>query len=338
MGLTGGSVSLDGTAQVRGSCDLTFADDGSLGLVPTDSDSLLAPFGNEIRIWRGILLPDGWEQLVSIGIFRIQTSTPNEDGGGGFTISVSGFDRAQQIQEADFLVARTIASGSGLFDTVKQIILEVDVDAVFNFPDDSTKLLPKIDISEGDDRWQWCQDVVAAIGMDLYLNGDGEYTIRPIPTLEDDPVAEMVEGDGGLLTSASPSWTREGGFNGVVYTGNNPNDSGDPPRGQALDTDVNSPTYWYGKYGQVPVFEQSEFLIDDTQAQTAAQGKLNKEKGVHKSINFGGVIDPTLEPDDVIYIKRTKIGIDENHILDSYTIPLDATQPAGGQTRAQVRV
>lgn len=337
LGFTGGSVSLDATAAVRGSCSLTFVDDGTMGLVPTDADSKLAPFGNEILIKRGILLPDGWQYLVPIGVYGIHTTTPDETDS-GFIINVTGFDRAQQISDADFLAARTIATGSGYFEVMRNMILEVDVDATFNFPDDDARMtVAEMPIGEGDDRWETLQDMASAIGVNLYLDGDGAYTIKPIPTLDDDPIAEMVEGDGGLLTSAAPEWTREGAFNAVVYTGNNPNDTGDVPRGQAIDNDPNSPTYFYGKFGQAPTFENSEWISDNDQAQVAASGKLNKEKGVHKSVTFGGIVDPSLEPDDVIYIKREKIGIDENHILSSFTIPLDAPSAAAGSTRAQVR-
>ncbi len=49
-----GSVTLDANAASRGRCDLTLADDGTLNLVPDAPTSLLAPYGNEIRVERGI--------------------------------------------------------------------------------------------------------------------------------------------------------------------------------------------------------------------------------------------------------------------------------------------
>src|SRR5688572_33217417 len=56
--VTGGSVTLDSRAASRGRFDLTLVDDGSLGLVPTEAVSMLAPYGNEVRISRGLDLPD----------------------------------------------------------------------------------------------------------------------------------------------------------------------------------------------------------------------------------------------------------------------------------------
>jgi hypothetical protein len=41
-----GSVTLDQRAAIRGRCDITLTDDGSLDLVPTGPSSTLAPYGN----------------------------------------------------------------------------------------------------------------------------------------------------------------------------------------------------------------------------------------------------------------------------------------------------
>lgn len=48
-----GSVTLDRRASIRGNCDLNIVDDGTLGLIPTEASDPLAPYGQELRIWRG---------------------------------------------------------------------------------------------------------------------------------------------------------------------------------------------------------------------------------------------------------------------------------------------
>ena len=60
-----GSVTLDSNAEIRGTCDLRIAYDGTR--VPVDKDSELAPFGNEIQLFRGIEYPDGEVEMVSLG-------------------------------------------------------------------------------------------------------------------------------------------------------------------------------------------------------------------------------------------------------------------------------
>ncbi len=61
-----GSVSLDANAASRARVDLTLADDGTLDLVPDAPTSLLAPYGNEIKVERGIEYADGTIELVSL--------------------------------------------------------------------------------------------------------------------------------------------------------------------------------------------------------------------------------------------------------------------------------
>jgi hypothetical protein len=62
-----GTVSLDANAASRGRLDITLPRD----LVPTGATSLLAPFGNELRVGRGIEFPDGTREIVPLGVYRI---------------------------------------------------------------------------------------------------------------------------------------------------------------------------------------------------------------------------------------------------------------------------
>lgn len=307
-----------------------------MNLVPEDPDSLLAPYGQEIQIKRGISLDNGYEQLISLGIFRTQDARSSESGDGSLKIDVVGFDRSVKIIEAKFLHPSQVAAGSDYLTTIKNTILAVDPAATFAFPDFSATT-PLLSVQEQDDRWAFVRDMAAAIGMDLYLDGDGVYVLKTIPSLSAGAAnAELVEGENGLLTSAVSDWTREGAHNGFIYTGENTSGAGDPPRGEAFDTDPSSPTYFYGPFGQVPAWEQSSFLTSDAMALQAAQGRLKKELGTSRSIDFGSIVNPALEPTDIALIRREKLKLNENHIIDSLSIPLEADSGMTGKTRAAV--
>ena len=105
---TGGSVTLDLTAAVRGSCQLQFGDPT---LIPQAVGDLLVPYGNEIQVSRGIR-SGGFEHLVPLGIFGIQdvslSDTPE-----GITIDVTGADRAQKAIDATFEAAFEISPAAG---------------------------------------------------------------------------------------------------------------------------------------------------------------------------------------------------------------------------------
>lgn len=337
-GFDGGSVTLDGTAAVRGSCTLTFSDPD---LVPTDFDSPLAPYGQEIRVWRGLYDAAGQGQEISLGVFRIQ-DTDWEDTADGLTITVNAFDRAQIVSE-DTVVADgsgivQIPEGDDYVTTIRNIIKDALPTVQFDSGSgwSQVHVTPLITMTEGDDRWAAVQDMAAVIKCNLYFDGDGICAMRRIPDPTDPPAEELVEGENGLLVSATTTWTRENSPNRVVYTGES-TDNGVTYRYDKKDDDPNSPTF-YDKspgFGKVNSFEQSDKITSDQMAQQAAEGQLLKVKGTSKSIDFGTIVNPALEPNDVVIINRERSGIfKESHIIDSLTIPLNIEEPMTGSTRA----
>ena len=120
----------------------------------------------------------------------------------------------------------------------------------------------------------------------------------------------------------------------MIVTGDNTGD-GPPVRGVATDSNPESPTYYLGSFGKVPRFYASSFIRTDEQAQQAAQLILDRELGTTQRVTFGSVVDPTLEPGDVARITRAALGIDEDHVVDTLTIPLEASVAASGATRAR---
>ena len=116
-------------------------------------------------------------------------------------------------------------------------------------------------------------------------------------------------------------WSRTESHNKWIVIGDNPESEGAaPPRGEAIDDDGNSPTYYYGSYGRKPEIWHSSFIESDEQAQDAADGKRAKEGGTTQSVDFGSLVNPALEPGDVVRITRSRDGVtlvDESHIIDS---------------------
>src|SRR5436190_17129404 len=104
---TDGSLDISRQA-VRRSGTLTFVDRDSSGLiVPTDNDSLLAPYGNQLRVWSGIAFDDGTEELVPVGTFRITKCTSRYP---RCTVELS--DRAWIVQNAKPIRPYFVAQGT----------------------------------------------------------------------------------------------------------------------------------------------------------------------------------------------------------------------------------
>lgn len=320
------SVTLDPRGDIRGRAEVSVAGEE---WVPSDPADLLAPYGNQVRLWRGIEYAVDDVELLSLGKFRIEEVSSDN----GVT-SMTCLDQSQIVAEAIFDGDYTISAGTDYLTAILTIVQDVLPDVEYDFPD-RTLVTPTLIAEEGDNRWDFVLAMAESIGMEIYFDGDGVLVMRPVPDTGDTPVADLVEGEGSVLLQASKRWSRSETFNRWVYIGDNPDNVGAPPRGVAVDDDPNSPTYFYGSFGQKSAPpEQSSFITTDAQAEDAAQGRLSKERGTAMSIDFGIVVNPALEPGDVVRIQRESSGLpDQLHIIDSLVIPLSASESMSGTTR-----
>lgn len=325
-----GTVTLDARAASRGRFECSLVDDGTLGLVPTTAASLLAPYGNELKVYRGLVLPSGVIETPSVGVFRIDAANI-EDTADGLAISLSGLDRSARVIDARFEEPYEVAAGTNVETAIRNVVTVAIPDVVTVFPG-VTFVTPQLRAEEGADRWKFAQDIATASGLELYFDGDG--ALRLAPAASGDAVATIAEGEGGVLLSAARGWVREGTYNAVIATGENTGEAA-PARGVARDLDPLSPTYFYGPYGKVPRFFASQFIATNAQAQAAAQAMLERELGTTQTVRFGAIVDPSLEPGDTIRVTRQRSGIDEENTVDSLVVPLGVDQPMTGSTRAR---
>lgn len=327
-----GTVTLDAGAAIRGRCDVTIVDDGSIGLVPTSATDSLAPYGNEIKLERGLRYPDGTEEYASLGIFRIDEATASE-GGDGVRVRVTGLDRASRIVDARFEEAYGIWSGTAYTTAILTLLQSAYPDIDHDFAA-SSLTTPALFGEVGGDKWALAQSMATSMGMELYFDGDGVCVLRPIPTaISGQAVADLHDGEGGVLVSTDSRWTRQGAYNRVIATGENTEEGVAPVRGVATDDNPLSPTYYYGPFGRVPAFYVSEFLTTNGQAADAAAGELARQLGTSRQISFGSVVNPALEPSDVVSVRREALDLDEEHVIDTLTIPLAPEGAMSGTTR-----
>lgn len=321
-----GTVTLDRTAEARGRCDLTVAN--------FDLLSTLTPYGYEIRVRRGVVYPDGDEELVSLGIFLIQSTAVVEP---GRLVRIAGIDRSQRVRDARLEDPYQIAAGT---DYAGAILTLIEGNAttdpvVFTVPfrfTTTAHVTPLITLDEQADRWAEAVSMATSIGCELYFDGDGTCTLQDEPDVTtDEPVWTVDDGADGVLVEAAVNLDRATAYNRVIAAGEN-GGSGATYRGTATDDDPASPTYYYGPFGRKPRFYASPFIASNAQAVSAAGAILLQSLGVARSVSFSAVVNPALEASDVIIVRRTGLGVDEVHVVDSLTIPL-----AGGSMSAATR-
>lgn len=330
----GGQVVADRTRAVRRDLAVQLVDpDGTL--TPDDAADLLAPFGNEIRAWRGIRLADGTDELVPLGVFRI-AGFDVASGGDEVSIDVVGYDRSRQVARARFTDEYQIAAGADIATVLTDLLTDRYPTIELDLPDTGfTCGKAVLEAGESSDPWRDAVGIAAAGGYELAFDPVGVcrlYTARDPTTATPDAVYTDT-GDCVLLQVARAA-DDEGLFSGVVVTGES---SGltTPVRGESWDDDPSSPTYRYGKFGEVPRFYASPFVTTADQAAAAAQAMLDRAAGAVETISWAQVVNPAHDCDDVLVVTEAGSGTNVRLSLDALTVPLAADQPMTGSGRSR---
>ncbi|MBM0274139.1 DUF5047 domain-containing protein [Micromonospora tarensis] len=321
-----GDVTLDGTAQVRSTLELTTS--GTLW--PVRATDLLAPYGNEVFVRRGIRYTIGLTEWVSLGYYRID-STEQDDAPDG-PIRVLGQDRMAGIVEGRLTAPRQFAASTTRGALLSALITEIYPWATIEW--DSTGVRDAAigrQILVEEDRYAACAELVKSVGRIWWWDHRGVLVVRT-PPLSTEPVWEASHGQLGVLLDLGRRLTRVGAHNGVIASGEGA-DTAAPARALVVDATRDSPTQWGGRFGKVPRFYSSPFITTDGQAWTAAASLLMAELGLPYSVDFEAVPNPALEPFDTVRLRYR--GRSEVHVIDRLTVPLTVEQPISAATREQ---
>lgn len=349
-----GSVQFDRTAAHLAQLSLTVADPVR---VPVEPSSFLTPFGYELRVWRGLVIPgrDAYlrdefgnvltdefgdpltdenahrepvTELLPLGTFPIQRSFVE-----GVTLgtSISAIDRSKAVSDARLEEDVQIAAGTNYADAIASLLDLALPGLEPNFPTVS-ETTPLLTFAAQTDVWPEVQRMARAFGHELYFDGLGVPSLRPEPTFQSEAAARVALAEN--LVSADLALDRANAYNRVVAFSSNAS-LGTQYRGVATDDDPNSPTNYFSGFGKKPRFYASEFIASQAQADSAAAAILASGLGVGKEINFAAVPDPRLECSDVVQVYYPRLELDSLHILDKMAISLGPEGAVTGNSRSQ---
>lgn len=330
VGIIDGDVRADASADVRTSLDLMTpgVDDSYRGTWPVRPDGLLAPYGNELFVERGINYGNGTIEVVSLGYYRIN-STVQESGPSG-PIVLAGVDRMAGIIDARLTEPVQFSAGTSVATVFDQLVHEVYPLATIEY--DFVASGSTFDTSHiaEEDRYGFLRDVAQSRGKIMYWDYRGVLRVEspPDPTVS---VYTITSGRGGNLVQLRRSLSRQGVYNAVVARGDTVEGASAPVSALVVDDNVNSPTFWGGRFGRVPRFYYSSFLTTESQARSAAQSILQQAIGLPYSVNLDAVPNPALEPYDPIQIVMPDST--DVHVIDSISIPLTSQGVMSGSTR-----
>jgi hypothetical protein len=326
--ITSGTVVSDASSQVRRTATVGF---GLADLWPSDPFSILSPIGSELLITYGIVLQPGTVEYINIirgPITQVTRSTPSS--GGDDVISVTVADRSSKVAEARFDAPVQTIAGATTVSEISRLITAVLPIGVVVDTTGSTKVAPQMEIER--ERWSdGVEKLADSIGAEVYATPDGNFLIRPEPTLSNPPVWTLDAGDGGILVGEDDEFTRDLTYNRVVASGQR-TDGIPPVYAVSSDTNPLSPTYINGPFGIKTRFYASPLLTTVPQCQSAADSMLDRVTGNHMNVTFRTLTNPALEAGDVIRLVFE--GRDEIHIIDRVEIPLVPGDPQQIKTRS----
>jgi hypothetical protein len=322
INISEGTVQVDAGSAVRRTCEATLVTSRETSnLVPDNDFDLLTPFGNELRLYRGVQYYDGTEEYVPLGVFVI-TEVAITDTNEGVTIKLKGEDRSIRVSRAKFTEAYEMTAGS-LENALADLLKDRYPDVQTAFPTTNVTITKIVLGTEQDnDPWKDAVEIAELVGFDLYFDQNGIAVMNQFPTLDGSVVvATFVEGNGTTVTSLNRTISTKSTYNGVVYTIEG-TEVTTPIRVEVWDEDPASPTYRFGVFGEVPVFIETSLVATEAEAVRAAINLLNIYIGSQEVINWDSLVDPTLDAQDVVYVKSNGSKVDRLVIIDSLDIPL----------------
>ena len=331
-----GSVSVDSRRAVRRTLSMTVVDeDGTLTPSQSATTGLLAPYGTELAVYRGIEYLDSTTELVPVGVFLLTEVTVTEDVDGE-KISLRGSDRSLRISRNKLLDPYRIAAGTSLEAGLLGLLRDRWVDVQTDFPTTGITLPDVvIEAEKGGDPWAACITIAEAFGYDLAFSPDGIARMQPIPDpVEDDPVEVYQDGADAVLTTLTRTFDSQRAYNAIVVTAQGTANA-TPFRVIAWDENPNSITYRYGAFGEVPFFYESSLITSAEQAAVTAAALLRKATGQSESVSWGQIVNPAHDVLDVIRLKRQAKSLDLVLLIDRLDMPLGPDGAMSAVARTQ---
>lgn len=286
-------------------------------LYPWSATDLLAPYGNELRAFRGIEYGDGSRD--EFPVFRGPIVTPKPGQSGRLTVTAN--DRAYLVAKAGFSVPEQSNAGTTILSEVERLISDVVPDAEFGAHDDLTELVPVL--AYDDDRGRAIDNLLATANAYWVAQGDGKYVVKRTPwsSSPNQTALLLTDGVGGTLFSGYPDRSADSVYNRVTVVSERP-DGGTAMYATVSDLDPTSPTYIFGPFG-VRSAPPVRVTGATSQAQLYALAKslLTRYRARVEAWQYTCVPDGSLELGDVLassYREHTA-----TQYVAGFTLPLD---------------
>lgn len=326
--VSSGSVSALLTNRVTRTARFDLADEWWPGADPA---APFSPYTAVVSIRAGIGYGDGSYDVFPVFKGRVYDARRGANG----TVQVRADDLAADVVGFKFEQPQTSSRSrqATLLTEWKRLILEALPEAQFG---QSTVLdSPCPPLVWDEDRGQALDDLAEAAGGRWFALGDGSFVMRPFSYEPGPVVAEILDGPGGLMSTADVSITRDGAANSVTVVSERLDGSA-PVRSIQRDIDLASPTRFGGPYGRVSQVIKVQTPLSQSQARLLARTQLGAAVALSEQWTARVVPDYTLEPADTTLLRYR--GYSAHQVIDGITYPLGTSDDMTLATRGAIPV
>lgn len=283
-----------------------------------DYAGLLAPVGNRLRVFWGLLYGDG--SAAEFPCFYGRVETPKRGSGGTCTVTAS--DLAADVVDGGFLVPTNSVPSNSIGAEYRRLILQAVPDATFGPSDNDGPAIGQL--TWATDRARALDDMTASLGQTWWPLADGQFVRRATPWTQTGRTPDVTLSDGTgpapLLTDYQIGFSRVGVANAANVTAER-QDGTAPVDAQVFDQDPTSPTLWGGPFGKKPRVVSVQSALTQPQVVGAAHTQLNLARSLSLTWESVQMIpDGSLELGDCVLAVAD--GVVSIQIISGFSLPL----------------
>jgi uncharacterized protein DUF5047 len=296
-------------------------------MYPVETTDLLAPFGNEIRAFRGVKLGDG-STTYTWQVFRGRIRQVQQYSTGNVTILCT--DRASDVVDNAFVTPQNSQTSNSILTEFQHLVVDAVPDATFGVSDQFDS--PVQQLTWELDRGAALDEMARAVGAVWYCLANGDFVMRKFPwTQAQVPVVRMSTAD--VINGWSALRDRNAIYNVVTVTGERLNGQA-PVYGTAADEDPGSPTYVNGGFGVRSLLDRLQTPSTQGGAEGAARERLAASIAPIEAFQLRCAADASMELGDAVTLDIE--GREVLQVVSSLSVPLGVDGDMFVSTRSMV--
>lgn len=299
-------------------------------MYPTEVTDLLAPFGNEIRAYRGIRLGDG-DTTYTWPVFRGRIRQVRRYSTGNTTIACT--DWAADVVDHAFVSPQNSQTSNTISEEFARLIVDAVPNAQFGVSDLFSG--PVQPLTWALDRAAALDEMSRSVGALWYTLADGSFVQRRYPWTQPSPVpvVTMIDAPQGTINYWESARDRNSIFNVVTVTGERLTGQA-PVYATASDLNPASPTYVGGGFGVRSLLDRLQTPSTTGGASSAAQQRLAVSIAPVEAFAMRAVPDASLELGDVVTLSIE--GREVTQVVSALSMPLGLRDDMFVSTRSLV--